>query len=78
MKTSDLFGPTAALLINAIRVAHIDKETKLIRQKPISSLSRLEDDVWGLAISDLLRQKSSLPWPLQLLTNEDAKLAARN
>ncbi|KXT78970.1 DUF1846 domain-containing protein [Streptococcus sp. DD13] len=41
-KTSDLFGPTAAVLINAIKqLAHIDKETHLISPdyvKPIQSL----------------------------------------
>ena len=40
-KTSDLFGPTAAVLINAIKkLAHIDKETKLIEPeyvKPIKA-----------------------------------------
>ena len=41
-KTSDLFGPTAAVLINAIKkLANIDKETKLIEPeyvKPIQGL----------------------------------------
>ena len=41
-KTSDLFGPTAAVLINAIKkLAHIDKGTKLIEPeyvKPIQGL----------------------------------------
>ena len=47
-KTSDLFGPTAALLINAIKkLAHIDKETKINRARIRPTDTRLEDQSFG-------------------------------
>ena len=42
-KTSDLFGPTAALLINAIKkLTHIDKETKLIEPEYVQPIQGLK------------------------------------
>ena len=43
-----LLAPTAALLINAIKkLAHIDKETKLIEPEYVQTDPRLEDQPFG-------------------------------
>lgn len=42
-KTSDLFGPTAAVIINAIKeLAHIDKETHLIEPEYVTPIQGLK------------------------------------
>ena len=61
-KTSDLFGPTAALLINAIKkLAHIDKETKLIEPEYVQPIQGLKINHLGSRNPRLPQTRSSLP-----------------
>ena len=75
-KTSDLFGPTAALLINAIKkLAHIDKETKLIEPEYVQPIQGLKINHLGSRNPRLHSNEILIALAITAMTNEDAKLA---
>ena len=75
-KTSDLFGPTAALLINAIKkLAHIDKETKLIEPEYVQPIQGLKINHLGSRNPRLHSNEILIALAITAMSNEDAKLA---
>ena len=75
-KTSYLFGPTAALLINAIKkLAHIDKETKLIEPEYVQPIQGLKINHLGSRNPRLHSNEILIALAITAMTNEDAKLA---
>ena len=75
-KTSDLFGPTAALLINAIKkLAHIDKETKLIEPEYVQPIQGLKINHLGSRNPVFTQNEILIALAITAMSNKDAKLA---
>ena len=75
-KTSDLFGPTAALLINAIKkLAHIDKETKLIEPEYVQPIQGLKINHLGSRNPRLHSNEILIALAITAANNADAARA---
>lgn len=75
-KTSELFGPSAAVIINAIKhCANISKETKLIEPEYVTPIQRLKIDHLGSKNPRLHSNEILIALAITAMENEDAKLA---
>ena len=75
-KTSDLFGPTAAVLINAIKkLAHIDKETKLIEPEYVKPIQGLKINHLGSRNPRLHSNEILIALAITAMNHPEANLA---
>ncbi len=75
-KTSELFGPSAAVIINAIKnLAHIDKSTHLIEPEYVAPIQRLKINHLGSKNPRLHSSEILIALAITAMTNSDAKLA---
>ena len=72
-KTSELFGPTAAVLINAIKkLAHIAKETKLIEPEYVKPIQGLKINHLGSRNPRLHSNEILMALAITAMENQDA------
>lgn len=75
-KTSDLFGPTAAVLINAIKkLANISKETNLIEPEYVKPIQSLKTNHLGSRNPRLHSNEILIALAITAMNNADANLA---
>ena len=75
-KTSDLFGPTAAVLINAIKkLAHIDKETNLIEPEYVKPIQGLKINHLGSRNPRLHSNEILIALAITAMNHPEANLA---
>ena len=78
-KNSELFGPTAAALINAIKTsAGIDKDTKLIEPEVVKPIQGLKINHLGSRNPRLHSNEILIAWLSQLLTMRMRRVPWRN
>ncbi|GAA5398757.1 DUF1846 domain-containing protein [Streptococcus uberis] len=77
-KTSDLFGPTAAVVINAIKkLAHISKETHLIEPEYVKPIQGLKVNHLGSQNPRLHSNEILIALAITAMNNDQAHLAMK-
>ena len=75
-KTSDLFGPSASCIVNAIKaLSNIDQETDLIDHESVSLIQKLKVENLGNRNPRLHSDETLIALSISAADNEDAKLA---
>ncbi|MBM7637076.1 DUF1846 domain-containing protein [Streptococcus saliviloxodontae] len=75
-KTSELFGPSAAVIVNGIKaLANIDKETLLIEPEYVKPIQSLKIDHLGNKNPRLHSSELLIALAITAMTNQDAKKA---